>query len=661
MALTRRDQSGLSSRNPYNLSTSTFSSSSSSLQQEHFPVPFNGKNLNGNNYEVYLYLARECSGGWFPSFAHGQAAAKSIVNCLLDVSDDRCAMLKAVILPNSKNSDYLPHNVDVYQLGTLREETELCRELFTETLANLSADMDDICSKSGTLCAESGPLVRALNHCDELKPSMYTAQSLHYLDQTDDTHAEMLTLLDTITHRWSKLLKKVSQFNGVLSKQLNLIQRVQQDIGNSIKEKQNNLATLSGKVNTVRADLQETEGLVINISSKSSATQDDIRQAEVECEKLAYQLEARKVDLKQLEYDLEIRPKHFAAAQQREEARVEPSEIQGWGPWIWDAITNPIGNYSQFTHVSTWKATVEEYHKWEEESHNKRYELLKDIDSANDEIKKHQHKMQRLTEDQVLSKQVYSAQRNKLTSKLVSQRRSLQVLEEEQKSIEISVAGEKAVLCDLVRLPSISSMIVFDWNIKEAETNINHSYIAYKHINKKLNDCSFTIGRISQQMRNVEHSQEDIKDLFEDINFLRITFLVVSDMAGRSSTVSRELYSQSLTIMAPMGIRPSGSDVHSLQVERRRIDALGKMGDDAAVHFDQAQAHRETFNRLCSRVENIVNSTGTTGSYAPRSEPASRRTGEITSSTTSESPYTSNSRRTKSGSKVNWRAILRRS
>lgn len=79
---------------------STLSLSLQDLDQ--FPVPFNGR-----NYDVYVYLARECSGGWFPSFAHGQAAAQSIANCLLDVSDDRCAGMKALCVPDTPGTDYL--------------------------------------------------------------------------------------------------------------------------------------------------------------------------------------------------------------------------------------------------------------------------------------------------------------------------------------------------------------------------------------------------------------------------------------------------------------------------------------------------------------------------------------------------------------------------
>jgi hypothetical protein len=75
-------------------------------QQEEVPFPVPSK-FKGRNDEIYLYLARECSGGWFPSFIHGQAAARSIVNCLLDASDDRCSSLKSVSLPNPQSSDYL--------------------------------------------------------------------------------------------------------------------------------------------------------------------------------------------------------------------------------------------------------------------------------------------------------------------------------------------------------------------------------------------------------------------------------------------------------------------------------------------------------------------------------------------------------------------------
>lgn len=148
-------------------------------------------------------------------------------------------------------------------------------------------------------------------------------------------------------------------------------------------------------------------------------------------------------------------------------------------------------------------------------------------------------------------------------------------------------------------------------NIKEAETNINHSFIAYTHINKKLQGCSTTIARVSQQMQNDRLSQEESKvgfylfshpvtafksqeltieqDLLEDINFLRLTFLVISDMAGRSSTVSRELYSHGLSIMAPLSIRPGTSntgngDAHG---ERKRAEILSKIGGEAAMQYDQ--------------------------------------------------------------------------
>ena len=63
-------------------------------------------------------------------------------------------------------------------------------------------------------------LVRALNHCHEARS--YSTQTRHYLERTEETHAEMLSVLDTIVHRWEKLYKKVSQLNWVLSKQLGM-------------------------------------------------------------------------------------------------------------------------------------------------------------------------------------------------------------------------------------------------------------------------------------------------------------------------------------------------------------------------------------------------------------------------------------------------------
>lgn len=63
---------------------------STPILDKSFEIPFGGK-----NYDVYLYLARECSGGWFPSFKHGQATVKCIMNCLRTVAEERCADIKA--------------------------------------------------------------------------------------------------------------------------------------------------------------------------------------------------------------------------------------------------------------------------------------------------------------------------------------------------------------------------------------------------------------------------------------------------------------------------------------------------------------------------------------------------------------------------------------
>lgn len=75
-----------------------------------------------------------------------------------------------------------------------------------------------------------------------------------------------------------------------------------------------------------------------------------------------------------------------------------------------------------------------------------------------------------------------------------------------------------------------------------------------------------------------------LQDLFEDIIFLRITFLVVSDMASRSSIVSRELYSQDLSLMATLSIQHPGMD--NMQIER-----LSRTGEDVAIQYDQVSLH----------------------------------------------------------------------
>ena len=97
MAVIRRDKLAM----PKGVS-STVGSNNLSLypdQQEQFDIPFNGK-----NHDVYMYLSRECSGSWYPSFKHGQAAVKGIANCLLDVADERYASLKVEYLPFSESS-----------------------------------------------------------------------------------------------------------------------------------------------------------------------------------------------------------------------------------------------------------------------------------------------------------------------------------------------------------------------------------------------------------------------------------------------------------------------------------------------------------------------------------------------------------------------------
>ena len=62
-------------------------------------------------------------------------------------------MLLASILTLQRPENTLP---DKY--GTLREEVEICRVLCGKTLASLAADMDEVSSMSGRLCAESGPV-----------------------------------------------------------------------------------------------------------------------------------------------------------------------------------------------------------------------------------------------------------------------------------------------------------------------------------------------------------------------------------------------------------------------------------------------------------------------------------------------------------------------
>ncbi|KAG4444010.1 hypothetical protein IFR05_000470 [Cadophora sp. M221] len=642
MALARRDQQELTSNNAgyHNPSTSTISLSSQ--PQDQFPVPFNGK-----NHEVYLYLARECSGGWFPSFAHGQAAATSIVNCLLDVSDDRCAGLKAVSLPNAQSSDFLPHTVDLQRLGTLREEVEVCRTLLTQTLASLAADMDDIHGKSGMLCAESGPLVRALNHCHEARS--YSTQTRHYLERTEEAHAEMLSVLDNIVHRWEKLYKKVTQLNWVLSKQLGPTQRIRRDIANSIAEKKATLMKISGNILTTATTFRETERQLQAMASKTE--ENDTWEAEALIKVLRKQLEEAEAATRRLDHELEFRPKQFAEAERRENERMEVPQPDGWGPWIWDAIWNPIGNYNELAQSAAWEAKVDEYRKWEEESSIKRFESREKVISLKNKIQnlqaQHAQELEQRSRDKLLAAQQSIAKENKLTSRLISQERALKVMTDEQKLLKISIATEKAIQTDMETFQEVVPNLCR--NVKEAETNINHSFIAYKHINKKLQGCSTTIARVSQQMQNNRPSQEESKDLLEDINFLRLTFLVISDMAGRSSTVSRELYSQGLSIMAPLSIRPGTSQTGNSDAsdQRKRTEALSKIGGQAAIQYDQAQTHRETFNRLCNRVENIVNSTGTT-SQAPDNAMNQGTAGLL------------KTRETKSKSSTNWRRILGR-
>ncbi|KAL5325483.1 hypothetical protein ACEPPN_006609 [Leptodophora sp. 'Broadleaf-Isolate-01'] len=333
---------------------------------------------------------------------------------------------------------------------------------------------------------------------------------------------------------------------------------------------------------------------------------------------------------------MEFGPKQFAEAQRRENERVEIPQPDGWGPWIWDAIWNPIGNYNELAQSAAWEAKVDEYKKWEEESNTKRFELEEEIISLKHQIQSHQAQHERELEqksrDKILAAQQCIAMENKLTSRLICQERALKVMTDEKKLLKSSIAIEQTIQSDLDAFQQVVPNLCR--NIKEAETNINHSFIAYTHINKKLQGCSTTIARVSQQMQNDRLSQEESKvgfylfshpvtafksqeltieqDLLEDINFLRLTFLVISDMAGRSSTVSRELYSHGLSIMAPLSIRPGTSntgngDAHG---ERKRAEILSKIGGEAAMQYDQAQTHRETFNRLCNRVEDMVNSTG---------------------------------------------------
>jgi hypothetical protein len=84
-----------------------------------------------------------------------------------------------------------------------------------------------------------------------------------------------------------------------------------------------------------------------------------------------------------------------------------------------------------------------------------------------------------------------------------------------------------------------------------------------------------------------------MQDLIEDINFLRVTFLVVCDITGRSSSVARQLYSKGLSIMAPLSIQPGvrGGDLFG---DRRRIEKLSEIGEQAATQYDQVISHPQS-------------------------------------------------------------------
>lgn len=90
-----------------NVGTSNALSSSS---ESIYSVHQNGLDATADdreNRDFYMLLSRECAGGWNPSFKHGQAAVKSIADCVRCVADENHARLKVVYFPFQEDSPEL--------------------------------------------------------------------------------------------------------------------------------------------------------------------------------------------------------------------------------------------------------------------------------------------------------------------------------------------------------------------------------------------------------------------------------------------------------------------------------------------------------------------------------------------------------------------------